>query len=76
MRVLFLSNFFFPSIGGVEARALPFIQAMRGRSLKIIIVTNRDPAGEYPVESNYEGPRATACARIRLWAVDNGPLGN
>lgn len=57
MRVLFISDFFHPSIGGIEVRSLPFLQSMRGRGHEIVVLTNRDGYVGAPAESDYDGLR-------------------
>lgn len=57
MRVLFISEFFHPVIGGVEVRALRLLQSMHRRGHEITVVTNRDQEQTFPAEGDYDGVR-------------------
>jgi glycogen(starch) synthase len=57
MRVLFLSDYFLPLIGGVQVRAVPFIQEMQRRGHEFVVVTSHEDPDHVPSESDYGGAR-------------------
>ena len=70
MRILFWSDTFLPTIGGVEVLGMQFVRALRARGHEPMVVTRRDTSG-VPDYSEYSGvPVHRFPFRIALQARD------
>ncbi len=73
MKVLYLSGFFWPQLGGIETLSLEFLPAMQKRGYEFMVITslvNRD----LPAYDNYEGIPVHRFPFLKAISEKNLPL--